>query len=453
MQVVLKITNFPTGSTIGPNFNVIPNVGTSSPAQVTLTDLLLPQGVIVTVLDNVENITLQSIGGTCSSSKKITIDGLCGKPLRCCITTTTQLPTSTTTSQNSVLGTFNSNKSTLTFLDPCSVPGAPSIIYLELTASNLQPNATISVVAPPGSIFTLSEQAVGPWTSFLTFSSTSGGFINPIPKKIYVKFNPPSSNLFTGDIAISSIQATTLTIPVSGSITGSCFSIPFNFAYFGRCSGTNFSIDVPFTVGGVPPYEASVAVYSTQAAALANTNWTSLGLQGAWVWNLGTIPNGTYWMAIKDSTGTIVTNSIVNTCNTPPPPTTTTTIPNTLTCNCYTLTNITSASASIALSDLCNTDGTPPTITFGPGQSDIVFLTGQKAIQLANSGYWSVEPSKCPGCNEYQLMSNQPQTLNYYACNGELFIGQVFQPGSRICWGINNQAPPPNGWFDTNRFC
>jgi len=60
MQVILRITNLPTGSNIGPNFNVVPNVGVASPATVTLAQLLA--GVTVMVNDLTTDIQVKSTG-------------------------------------------------------------------------------------------------------------------------------------------------------------------------------------------------------------------------------------------------------------------------------------------------------------------------------------------------------------------------------------------------------
>ena len=75
---------------------------------------------------------------------------------------------------------------------------------------------------------------------------------------------------------------------------------------------------------GLEPYFGSPTFFATEAAALANTNWTPnlLTLGG------GVTPPATVWWAAKDSEGTIVTKSTYVDCLAP------------TSCTCYTITNV-----------------------------------------------------------------------------------------------------------------
>jgi hypothetical protein len=471
MQVVLKITDLPSGSSIGPTFNVIPNVGTVFPTQVTLIDLLSPTGAIVTVDDNVENITLQSTGGQCSSSKKVTIEGLCGKPLRCCViedttstTTSSGNPTSTTTISSRRV--IQSNVNQIEFFDPCVIPGTPWIKSFTLTGQNLFPNSNI-IIQSPTIVFGISESVTGPWSTSITFNSSSGGFINPNPKVIYVKFDPPVPLGYTGTIGIAGAGAPQVNIDVTGNITGSCFTatttngtifIPFDFVYRTYCSGVNFRVDIARTVGGVPPYSASPFVFSTEAGALANTDWTLLGPEGSFAYAPGglvpgtPLPDGTYWMVFKDSVGTLKTHSVVNTCNAGSLVTTTTTARVfDDQCKCYEVTNISGSTIELTVDYpnlLCAQDYLPP----GPianGGSDIIQITGIQALLLQATGDWTVAPATCIGCEQWQNVTNAPLSINYKDCNGVLKVAQIVAPGGRICYGVGNSTEPGPGWVNT----
>lgn len=81
MQLLIQITNLPPGSNVGPNFNIIPNVGVASPATATLTELLA--GIIVTVDDIVADVSVESTG-VCENSAQAPVQ--CVDPLKQLIT-------------------------------------------------------------------------------------------------------------------------------------------------------------------------------------------------------------------------------------------------------------------------------------------------------------------------------------------------------------------------------
>jgi hypothetical protein len=81
MQLLIQITNLPPGSNVGPNFNIIPNVGVASPATATLTELLA--GIIVTVDDIVADVSVESTG-VCENSAQAPVQ--CVDPLKLLIT-------------------------------------------------------------------------------------------------------------------------------------------------------------------------------------------------------------------------------------------------------------------------------------------------------------------------------------------------------------------------------
>jgi hypothetical protein len=85
MQVFIKITP-PPGSAVGPNFSIVPNIGTSNPSSATLTQLI--QGITVTLSNpSAESIILSSLG-TCGTTYTINLGTT---------TTTTSTTSSSTT--------------------------------------------------------------------------------------------------------------------------------------------------------------------------------------------------------------------------------------------------------------------------------------------------------------------------------------------------------------------
>ncbi len=94
MQVILKITDLPFNSAIGPNFNVVLTpAGSSTPSTVTLSQLTSVNGVLINVPDNTTNISLVSTG-VCINAQDVEIP--CVDPLKLAFQTffnTTQDPT------------------------------------------------------------------------------------------------------------------------------------------------------------------------------------------------------------------------------------------------------------------------------------------------------------------------------------------------------------------------
>jgi uncharacterized delta-60 repeat protein len=90
---------------------------------------------------------------------------------------------------------------------------------------------------------------------------------------------------------------------------------PLNFDVNYTCNSNPTTANVSITniVGGNTPYQVGSTTFTSQAAALANTSWV----------NNSTISyevnsNNLYWVAVKDSTGTILSKSISVVCTTPP---------------------------------------------------------------------------------------------------------------------------------------
>jgi len=88
---------------------------------------------------------------------------------------------------------------------------------------------------------------------------------------------------------------------------------PLNYDLNYNCSyGPNaIVIAVSNIVGGTTPYQISTSYFSTQAAALANTSWVTATSSG---WGVDATQDATYWVAVKDSTGTILTKSVTTNC-------------------------------------------------------------------------------------------------------------------------------------------
>jgi len=85
----------------------------------------------------------------------------------------------------------------------------------------------------------------------------------------------------------------------------------YNFNYSCTYSPDAIVIEVSNIVGGTTPYQISSSYFSTQAAALANTSWVTSTGRG---WGVDETADNTYWVAVKDSTGTILTKSVTTNC-------------------------------------------------------------------------------------------------------------------------------------------
>ena len=88
------------------------------------------------------------------------------------------------------------------------------------------------------------------------------------------------------------------------------FFSPFNFDLTNICP--QFQVLLDNARGGVPPYQYCATYFTSESAAMANTNWFS-GTDFV-TYNMPQINGVTYWFVVKDSAGTILAKSILVTC-------------------------------------------------------------------------------------------------------------------------------------------
>ena len=84
---------------------------------------------------------------------------------------------------------------------------------------------------------------------------------------------------------------------------------PFDYDLTNLCPNYNILLDN--VRGGVSPYQIGQTYFTSQSAAMANTSWFTVSYVQ---YGLPLINGITYWFVVKDSTGTILTKSILLTC-------------------------------------------------------------------------------------------------------------------------------------------
>jgi hypothetical protein len=118
----------------------------------------------------------------------------------------------------------------------------------------------------------------------------------------------------------------------------------FDFEVYYTCTYAPDTINVGSMnlTGGFPPYQGATTVFSTEAAALANTSWFApcWGSCGT-AYGLDPTQDGTFWIANKDSTGQVRAKSITTACRptTPTPTSSPTNTPSVTPTNTPTQTN------------------------------------------------------------------------------------------------------------------
>ena len=88
--------------------------------------------------------------------------------------------------------------------------------------------------------------------------------------------------------------------------------LDFTFTFFcGGPGGTSVTLSTYSPTGGTGIYSFSTNYFTSEAAALANTDWTPSDGRG---W--GTGPGDyTYWVALKDSADNKIIKSVTSNCN------------------------------------------------------------------------------------------------------------------------------------------
>jgi hypothetical protein len=121
-------------------------------------------------------------------------------------------------------------------------------------------------------------------------------------------------------------QTMTPTNTPTNTSTPTPTSIPFNFNVGYSCSlPSSINVALNTIVGGTPPYQVGTTTFTSQASALANTNWVTASSISYGVTNTS---DNTYWLVAQDSVGNILAKSVTTACY-PPTPTPTETPTNT----------------------------------------------------------------------------------------------------------------------------
>ena len=93
--------------------------------------------------------------------------------------------------------------------------------------------------------------------------------------------------------------------------TNVSYIAPLSFSITNNCVGLDITLTADNIVGGVGPYEISLNVFTSELDAVNNTSWESIITSKDFL--LGS-NNATYWIAVRDSTGTIFAKSIYAIC-------------------------------------------------------------------------------------------------------------------------------------------
>ena len=85
---------------------------------------------------------------------------------------------------------------------------------------------------------------------------------------------------------------------------------PLSFTLSQTCSGSNVTLVANTITGGTGPYQISTGTFANQLDAEANTSWVTATTRN---FTLGNV-TGEYWVAVKDSTGDILSKEIYADC-------------------------------------------------------------------------------------------------------------------------------------------
>jgi uncharacterized delta-60 repeat protein len=89
--------------------------------------------------------------------------------------------------------------------------------------------------------------------------------------------------------------------------------LDFDVDYICGYDPSTINVELYDIVGGATPYEVGSTTFSNQAEALGNTSWVTATSTGT-NYVVSSIEDDTYWVAVKDSTGTILAKSVTTNC-------------------------------------------------------------------------------------------------------------------------------------------
>ena len=246
------------------------------------------------------------------------------------ITTTTTSTTSTTTTiQNCNLsgtavyvpGPCDYN-GTVIYVDPCAAEG---------TAENMTTTTTTTTTLPCECWTVVNEDVV---TINYTVTNCDGSTISPnilpggkfnhcIQAGSVITVNSPIGGLL-GEYNCNTTCLISGTCPdCEPTTTTTTTTTPLDFTIEYFCDDDNITIGGTAPTGGTGPYEFGTTFFYLESAALANTSWVAASSIS---YGAGT-EDGTFWIVMKDSVGTLKAKSVTTACN---PTTTTTTTTTTL---------------------------------------------------------------------------------------------------------------------------
>ncbi|MCB0763537.1 MAG: hypothetical protein KDB84_02450, partial [Flavobacteriales bacterium] len=170
------------------------------------------------------------------------------------------------------------SETTLPFFGPQVVNAGPgSVESFLVTGSDLVPaSGVITVTAPGGTEFEVSNDNSA-WASSTTLSYTGGAFTD-LP--VYVRFNPTTLGIQSGDITISGGDATPKTVAVSGQAVNNAPSVIY-LHNFGTGNIATSSYEVLPTATPTP---------GVLASGLVSNAWTTT--TGSWDESPGATDNG-----------------------------------------------------------------------------------------------------------------------------------------------------------------
>jgi uncharacterized protein (TIGR02145 family) len=95
-------------------------------------------------------------------------------------------------------------------------------------------------------------------------------------------------------------------------ITSDITVTPFNFDVEYVCSlPCCISVGIANMIGGVPPYQMGVTIFTSKSSALSNTSW-KIASSGSY--GVSSLSDNTFWLGAKDSVGNILAKSVTTFC-------------------------------------------------------------------------------------------------------------------------------------------
>jgi hypothetical protein len=230
--------------------------------------------------------------------------------------TPTETPTNTPT--NTVTPTITPTET------PTNTPTntvTPTITPTE-TPTNTPTNTVTPTITPTETPTNTPTNTVTPTiTPTETPTNTPTNTVTPTITPTETPTNTPTNTMTPTNTVTPTMTKTPTNTPTNTS-TPTPTSIPFNFNVGYACSlPSSITVALNTIVGGTPPYQVGTTTFTSQASALANTNWVTASSISYGVTNTS---DNTYWLVARDSVGNILAKSVTTACY-PPTPTPTTT--------------------------------------------------------------------------------------------------------------------------------